>query len=114
MSGAIDEAVRQIMASRYQPRVGDRVRVTGSIAECRLEYVKGSLSHRQGLVGHREDETEWLGTVERIWPGGFYTDRGHAVEVYFRDVPVFRFYAPSELEPAPTTDEDDARSGEAE
>lgn len=106
---SVDEAVRQIMASRYQPRVGDRVRVTEGIAECQP-------------AGHFESELGACGKVVETSPQfiGDPNIETHPVAVSF-DKPGLvvdgvlwsaSFYASAELELLePTTDDERRMQG---
>lgn len=77
-------AVATIMASRYQPRVGDRVRVTGAIAECRLESHPNSYHGLRGHRGHLETENGRTGTVVRQEsPDDMLALQGHEWEIEY-------------------------------
>jgi hypothetical protein len=79
MSQTVEAAVRAIMAARPTFRVGDRVRVTGAIAECQVEWinnpVRGHPDVAQGLTGKVVDYASACPDLARRFP----LPQGHGV-----------------------------------
>lgn len=107
MSTTIDEAVARILAARPTFKVGDRVRVTAAIAECRRPVGALSPAMEHGHpTGHPEWQRGLVGTVRQC-PAGHPCrhPNGHSVAVQWDRRPseawpaIDDHYSATELEP---------------